>query len=162
MNCRLFFEKIQESLAIAVLGLGTGAASLFFDENFRFKQRAHIIVAFVDHPGLNRLDALIERRRIEIQTVSAGMKIRIAMTAFIRDLYLVHHLYFSSTVIASRNHVKLGFDSSAGSFLTRGRLRPFFPVRIHITGLTIFSGHLTPCPNSCLAETRSESRFPEY
>ena len=128
MNYRLFFEEVQECLAIAVFGLGTGAASLLFNENLRFKKRAQIVFAFINHPNLNRLNALVERRRVKIQAISAGMKIRITAAAFIRDLDLIHYLYLRGAVIASRNQVKLGFDSPTGSFLSGRRLRLFLPV----------------------------------
>ena len=92
MNYRLFFEEVQECLAIAVFGLGTGAASLLFNENLRFKQRAEVVLAFINHPNLNRLDALVECRWIKIQAIPAGMKVCITMFAFIGDLYPVYHL----------------------------------------------------------------------
>jgi hypothetical protein len=128
MDFRLFFEQIQESLAIAVLGFGTGAASLLFNEYLRFKKRAQIVFAFINHPNLNRLNTLVERRWVKIQAISAGMKIRIAATAFISDLDLIHHLYLRGAVIAPRNQVKLCFDSPAGSFLSGRRFRLFLPV----------------------------------
>ena len=126
MDYRLFFEQIQESLAIAVFGLGTGAASLLFNEYLRFEKRTHI--AFINHPILNRLHALVERRRVKVQAISAGMKIRIAAAAFISNLDLIHHLYLRGAVIASRNQVKPGLDSPAGSFLSGRRLRLFLPI----------------------------------
>ena len=128
MDYRLFFEQIQESLAIAVLDLGNGAASLLFNENFRFKKRAQIVFAFINHPNLNRLNALVERRRVKIQAISAGMKIRIAAAALISDLDLIHHLYLRGAVITPRNQVEPCFDSPAGPFLSGRGLRLFLPV----------------------------------
>jgi len=139
---------------MAVLGLGSGATPLLFNENLRCEQRTHVVLAFIDHPNLDRLDAFVERRWVEIQAVPAGMKIRVAAVALFGNLDLIHQLYFRCAVIAPGNHMELGFDSSTRPFLARRRLRLFLPVRIHVTGLTIFSGHLAPCPGSCTAETR--------
>jgi hypothetical protein len=72
------------------------------------------------------------------------MQIRITILAFIGYLHLIHHLNFGSAVVAARNQMEFGFDSSCSSFGTRRRLRLFLSIRRHIPGLIIFSRHFTP------------------
>jgi hypothetical protein len=128
-NYRLFFKEIEKRLTMTVFDLGGGdAASLLFNKNLRLEQRAYVVGAFIDHPDLDRLDAFIAGRGIEVQAVPAGMKIRIALIAFIGDLYLPGHLYLRSAVVASRNKMEFCFNSSSGPPMSGRRLRFSFPV----------------------------------
>jgi hypothetical protein len=123
----LFFEEIEESLTITV-HLGSGAASLLFHKNLGFEQRTKIVGAFIDHTNFNRFNAFISRGGIKVQAIPAGMKIRAAMTAFVRDLYLINYLYLRSAVVASRHQMKFGLNSSSRSLFSRRRFRFSFPV----------------------------------
>ncbi len=72
------------------------------------------------------------------------MQIRAAVLALIRDSDLIHYLNFRGAIVAARDQVELGLDSSSGPFGARRWLRLSLPVGIHIAGLTIFSGHFNP------------------
>jgi len=123
----LFFEEIVKSLMIFIYDFGGSSTTLLFNQNLCLEQWAYIVGTFIGHTDLYNFNTFVQRRRIKVQAVPAGMKIRIAMIAFIGGLYLIVHLYFRSTVVASGNQMESSLDSSPRSLLSRRWLGLFFP-----------------------------------
>ena len=144
----LFLEEIEKSLAVTVFHPGRRcAAPLFLHKDLGLEQGAEVIDAFVGDAHLHRFDAFIARGRIEIQAVAAGMQIRPAILALIRDTDAFHHLNLGCAIVAAGNQVKFRFYPSSRSFGPRRRFWLSFPVGsvgIHVAGLTVFSGHFHP------------------
>ena len=129
---------------MAVLNLGgssRSAASLLFDQDLGFEQRAKVVFILVGDADLDLLDALVARRWIKIQAVAAGMQIGPAILAFIGKLNLIHHLDFHSAIAAARDQVKARLNATRSALCTRGRLGPSCSVFVLVAGLSILSTH---------------------
>jgi hypothetical protein len=140
-QCRLLLKEVEEGLAVGIHNLWSGAASLFLYQDFGLKKRTNVIRAFVRYADFHRLDALIAGCRIKVQAITAGMQVRVAVLALIRNADLIHHLNFCSAIITASNQMEFRFDSAAGALLAWRWFWLPFPVGILVTGLAIFSGH---------------------
>jgi hypothetical protein len=137
---RLFLEEIEEGLAMTVHYLRSScAAANLFNKHLGLEERTDIINALIRHTRFDRLSALVARCWIKIQTVAAGMQIRPAIAAFIRNPDLIHYLNLRGAIITPRDKMKFCLDSSSRSPGTRRRFGLPFSLAIHISGLTIFS-----------------------
>jgi UDP-N-acetylglucosamine 2-epimerase (non-hydrolysing) len=137
---------------VVVLYLGSrSTAPLLFDEDFRLEKFTEIVGAFVRHSYLDRLSAFIARRRVEINTITAGVQVCTAIPAFVGDLNLARDLDFRRAVVASGNLMETSLDATSCALWTRGRLRTLLPLLcLHISLLTILSGHGIPQRDRCL------------
>ena len=144
---------------MAVFRLWGSAASLLFNKDLGFKKSAEIVHTFIGYPHFNRPISLVARRRIKIDAIAAGVQISTAVVALFRNTDFLHQLNFRSAIVAASNQVEFGLDPASSPFLTRRRFWLSFPVRIHIAGLSIFSGHFSLDGSSDFCE-RGGSRNP--
>jgi hypothetical protein len=137
----LFLEEIVEGLAVAVDFGRCSSTPLLFDQNLGLEERAEIIGTLVGHPHFNRFDALIARRRVEVQAIAAGVKIGPTVFALVGCLNLIHYLDLGRAVVAPRDQVKARFHASTRTLWPWRRLGLPLTVTVLVAGLTILSIH---------------------
>jgi hypothetical protein len=138
----LFLEEVEKGLPVAVFRLGLdGPASLFLNQHLGLEKSTEIVGALIRNAYLDRLDALIARRRVKVQAVSTGMEISAAVLTLVSYVDFAVYLDFRRAIITAGNQMKTRLHASRGAAGPRRRFGFFLTLLIHVAALAIFSTH---------------------
>lgn len=120
-----------------------GSAALFLHQYFGVEKRAEVVRALAGDTDLHRLCAFVACRRVEIQTIAAGVQVRAAVPALGGHLDgFFENLDFGGAVVTTGDPVEFRFNSAACTLRTWRRFGSGFALPVLVSGLTVLSVHV--------------------